>query len=44
MAVKVRINSREFTLTWEEFERSFYKATTCVEIVEIFEKREVVNS
>ena len=43
MAVKVRINSREYTLTWEEFERSFYRATTCVEIVDIFEKK-AVNS
>lgn len=35
MAVKIRVNSREFTLSWEEFEKAFYNAAGCVEVVDI---------
>jgi hypothetical protein len=36
MAVKVRLNSREFLLSWDEFERAFYSVIGCVEIVDIY--------
>jgi hypothetical protein len=39
MAVKVRLNSREFLLTWEEFEEAFYRATGCVEIIDIYHSK-----
>ena len=37
--VKVRLNSREYLLTWEEFERAFYSVTGCVEIIDIFTQK-----
>lgn len=37
MAVRVKLNERVFTLTWEEFEKAFAKATECVEILDIYE-------
>lgn len=35
MSVKIRINGREFTLDWSEFEKM--NASFCVEILEIRE-------
>lgn len=35
MAVKIRVNNREFTLSWEEFEKAFYNAAGCVEELDI---------
>lgn len=43
MAVKVRINDREFLLSWNEFEKCFYKATTCLEILDLFEESKAAN-
>lgn len=39
MAVKVRLSSREFLLTWEEFEKTFYRVTRCVEIIDIYHSK-----
>ncbi len=36
MSVKVRINGREFTLSWDEFEKAFFNRTSCVEVIDIF--------
>lgn len=36
MSVKVRINGREFTLSWDEFEKAFFNRTSCFEIIDIF--------
>ncbi len=44
MAVKLRIADREFTLTWEEFDKVFYRATNCVELESLLETKEAVNS
>lgn len=43
MAVKVRINDREFLLSWEQFEKCFYKATTCLEILDVFDDSKAVT-
>lgn len=43
MAVKVRINDRELLLSWNEFEKCFYKATTCLEILDVFKDSKAVN-
>ena len=39
MSVKVRINGREFTLSWSEFEKVSARAglTTCIDILSIAE-------
>ena len=36
MSVKIRINGREFTLSWDEFEKAFFNCTSCVEVIDIF--------
>lgn len=36
MAVRTKINGREYTLSWEEFEKAFFNRTACVEIIDIF--------
>lgn len=36
MAVKCKINERVFTLTWDEFEKAFFRATECVEVLDIY--------
>lgn len=43
MAVKVRINDREFLLTWEQFEKCFYRATTCLEVLDVFNDSKAAN-
>lgn len=35
MAVKIRANSKEFTLSWEEFEKAFYCVDGCKEVEDI---------
>lgn len=39
MSVKVRINGREFTLSWSEFEKASARlsAHTCIDILDIRE-------
>ena len=39
MSVKVRINGREFTLSWEEFEKAFFNSTSCIEVINIVATR-----
>lgn len=36
MAVRAKINGLVFTLSWEEFERAFNRATEYVEILDIW--------
>lgn len=43
MAVKVRINDREFLLSWEQFEKCFYRATTCLEILDVLDDSKAVS-
>lgn len=43
MAVKVRINDREFLLSWEQFEKCFYKSTSCLEVLDVYEDKKVLN-
>lgn len=35
MAAKIRANSKEFTLSWEEFEKTFYHAKESAEDFEM---------
>lgn len=35
MAAKIRANSKEFTLSWEEFEKNFYHAKESAEDFEM---------
>lgn len=35
MAVKIRANSKEFTLSWEEFEKGFYRVKGHEEVDDI---------
>lgn len=40
MAVKVKINDREFLLSWEEFEKCLYKAGTCLEVLDVLSQKQ----
>ncbi len=43
MAVKVRINDREFLLSWEQFEKCFYKSTSCLEVLDVYKDKKALD-
>ncbi len=44
MTVELRINNREFTLSFDEFQRLLYSVPNYEELLEILETNKVVSS